>query len=178
MTIQEAIETYDAIKLNLPILSVILGVAMLVFGVMGSSEIYNIKKASKFEIGSLIAIFIGITVLAFVMYQEYSVKPKELVEWEETVREEYVNKLSIEKIEVLDYKGIGQKINDNQLKIEFTYLNQNIKTVDTVVATIKPIKNLKAPYLEYQYIEKNVPQNGEEIIFEKGYHNPILYIPE
>jgi hypothetical protein len=45
------------------------------------------------------------------------------------------------------------------------------------VATIKPVKNLKTPYLEYQYIEKNLPEN-KEIIFKKGYHNPVLYISE
>jgi hypothetical protein len=64
------------------------------------------------------------------------------------------------------------------LKIKFTYLNQNIKTIDTVVTTIKPVKDLKSPYLEYQYIETDLPQNAVKIIFKKGYHNPVLYIPE
>jgi hypothetical protein len=181
MTIQDAIETYNIINPELEttkIIMILLGVIMMVFGSLGSGNIDNIKKASKIEIGSLIATFIGMIFVTIVAYQEYSVKPKEIAKWEVTVREEYVNKLPIEKIEVLDYKGIGQKVNENQLKIEFVYLNQNVLTMDTVVTTIKTVKGLKQPYLEYQYIEKNLPQTSNQVIFKEGYHDPVLYIPE
>ena len=178
MTIQEAIESYDAITSDLTILLILLGAILLGFGIINATSIENIKKPSKSEIGSLFITVIGFIMVTSCYYQEFAGNQKQLVEWEGTVRVEYVNKLPIEKIEVLDYKGIGQKINDNQLKIQFTYVNQNIETIDTAVATIKPVKDLKKPYLEYQYIEKNLPQNEEEIIFKKGYHNAILYIPE
>lgn len=178
MTIQEVIESYNIINTSLPMILIIFGSMVFVFGLGVVDEINDKKKISKLQKGILVVTFIGFSMIIFGLYQGTFENPKEIMKWKEIVRKEYVNKLPIEKIEVLDYKGIGQKVNENQLKIEFTYLNQNVLTMDTVVATIKTVKGLKQPYLEYQYIEKNLPQTSNEVIFKKGYHNPVLYIPE
>ena len=98
---------------------------------------------------------------------------KKINKWKEKIRTEYINKLPLEKHEVVDYKTFGRSSDEDKMKIEFIYLRAHIKTAETLTAAVKRIKGLETPYIEFQYL-------GEELIkeFKKGYYNPVLYIPE
>jgi uncharacterized membrane protein YuzA (DUF378 family) len=126
MTIQDAIEMYDEINVNSIILLIIFGMAMMLIGLAFNDDLKNIKGASKTQKSLIVVVIVGALCVITGVYQVIYEIPKEFTKWEETVKKEYINKLPIEKIEVLNYKGIGQKVNDNKLKIEFTFLNKTL----------------------------------------------------
>jgi hypothetical protein len=100
-----------------------------------------------------------------------------LREWKKNVQTNYLDKLPIEKVEIIEYVSIGKRLSGEQMEIEFTYLYKTIKTKTTLMTTIKTVDGLEKPYLEFQYVENKIPEENMFPNLKKEYYNPILYVP-
>ena len=127
--------------------------------------------------------------LVYSINQDNEKIKKKIAEWEDKVEKETINVLPVKKIELEDYlitkdKEIkdGRKYILNKRKnpkiIEIIYLENGMKTRDTIEANIKKVKGLETPYIETQSLESNIPKDPDNIVYKKGFYNTVLYIPE
>jgi heme/copper-type cytochrome/quinol oxidase subunit 4 len=100
-----------------------------------------------------------------------------LREWKKNVQTNYLDKLPIEKVEILEYVGVGKRLSGDQMEIEFTYLYKTINTKTILMTTIKSVDGLEKPYLEFKYVENKIPQDYMFPKLVKEYYNPVLYVP-
>jgi hypothetical protein len=173
MTLNEVNKLYESV--SPPNIFVAFAIAILAFYI--SRVIFKkiLKDSDLILVLPFIPAFLAMIVITMMMVIGFDEHQKE---WKETVKIEYIDNLPIEKVDVVKYKAIGKRVSEGRMKIKFTYIYQTLEAEETLVATIKPVKGLKKPYMEFQFLDRNLPLNNDYIILKKGYYNPILYVPE
>lgn len=191
MTIQEINQGYQNTEFmtsNLLIFEVITFIVIILL----------LKLISKLGFGELFLPTVILTAIVTVCWMFASV-PDELEkrdQFSEVVKEEYIDKLDIHKVEVLDYKVIQEtEVSNNPsfftdqnkhvkiFPVELNGLEEGLEVRLKMKMEVVKVDGLKEIYLEYQLLEQNLPSNKAVedkdflIEFKKGYYNPVLYVP-
>jgi hypothetical protein len=173
MTLNEANKLYESV--SPPNLFIAFAIGILIFYISRLIFKKVLKDSVLIFILPFIPAFLAMMAISIMMAINFG-EHKE--EWKETVKTEYIDNLPIEKVEVVKYKAIGKRVSEGRMKIKFTYIYKTLEAEETLVATIKPVKGLKKPYMEFQFLDRNLPLDNDYIILKKGYYNPVLYVPE
>lgn len=133
-------------------------------------------------IGSLlIASIVGAFIIFITTNYIDSVERGRLAEWEKRVREDYINHLPVNKLEVDQYREISALTSrvyftdNSRVRIrnfELTGTKDQSPFKIRIGVRVKEMENLDQPYLEYQYFPKDIGT------FQEGYANPKLYLPK
>lgn len=166
----ENINSFDSFKFML----VALVISIIVTVVLG----FAVVLMGGGEMSTMIIILICLLVSVLT----HTIKEKNADEsfknWKETVKTEYIDKLTKERYELIDYEIISGRQEDNKFNIEFTYLYNNIKTTEVMEANVKTVDDLEKPYISFAFLEQGLPTKKITPIFNSGYYNVTLYIPK
>ena len=193
MTTQELIETYEKAKIlttsdyMLFFLCVMLIVAVVAF----------LRKETIQDI-LLVSVLISFAFTLFITITVGLINNGRMDKWTEVVETKYIEHLPVKKDKIIDYAVTSDYLleendkfftkekssNSKHTKISIVkiiYLSDGIKKEKKVNAKIVRVKDLKEPYIEYQYLENNLPYDVDvspETIFSKGFYNTTLYLPK
>jgi hypothetical protein len=193
MTSQEIFETYKKAEI-LDIKDFIL----IFFAIILVAAAISWLGKGDFQEIIINSILFSIVITLFITILVNYINNERIDEWGEKIETQYIEKLPLEKDKILDYvvtsdylleenSNFFTKEKHGNLKptkisiVKITYLSDGIKKERTVNAKIERDKSIKEPYIEYQYLENNLPYDIEVskyTVFLKGFYNTTLYIPE
>jgi hypothetical protein len=181
MTTSEILKAYEEISflsgLN------IFWIAFITFIIAISFFIWQ----NKFEFHVMIILSLCVVGLSIVqsLLINIDVEKKRLNQWEETTRNEYVDKLEVTRLDVDKYIVGDTKNTDTEYlfnpykkrpetikPVEVRGKDDGVPYVLSLNAAVVEVDDIKEAYLEYQYVDKEIP------LFDKEYYNATLYLPK
>lgn len=162
-----------------------IGVVVFAIGLIGTKDI----------VGSLVGVVciyvICIPIFFFtMMYISSKEKPK-IEKWEQTVKEEYIEKLPVQSVPITSFRKIDTESNSSSFtKREGDIQTMELEGIENGIPFKKTLNvkvertDEKQARITYQFLNENLPSDkvaeefGNSKFFYAGYYNVILYIPK
>jgi hypothetical protein len=169
----------------------ILVLIMLIVVVLASILVSKFFGPFPFGVNIFLGMFVGVIVISILNPYIKDDDRKKRDEWENKIKNEYIEELTTEKREVIKYMLMNSKVSKvdktfftkkpskNAATVSITfYDNEQKERTEEVEANIVKVKNLQKPYIEYKYLKEKMPEMKNITVFKVGYYNTTLYIPK
>jgi hypothetical protein len=181
VTLQEVLDTYE--KANIvnseSVIFIIFGVIVLC--ILVNKFLKKFKSESNFN-----EISFGVVVFSLIILFSFLIQQDRIIDWKKDVKINYIEELPVEKAKVMEYAILKEHpLNENNISknsissARIIFLKDGLNREETLDVKIIRDNDIDEPYIEYQYLEQNLPKTKmmSNIEIYKGIYNAILYVP-